>query len=166
MKMTFSKVDWVILAGLIAVVFWIMTRPLAVCVLRENPDVYRQSMLRSLITAMNNYSDEFEGQLFSADQWHETMDPWLGITPDDPIYFVNDTNEIYLLPMPWDTLQLPESISTEELQAHPFMFENPALQKDFTSVSFWDGSVRSLTDDEFTELIDMKLGIPLGVVNP
>lgn len=131
-----------------------------------NPIVYRQSILRSLITAMNNYADEFDGQLFTADQWHEIMDPWLGITPSDPIYLWHDSYAYYMLPMPWDGLQMPADLSAEQLKVIPFMFEDPVFQEDFTSVSFWDGSVRQLTDDEFAEKIDTDLAIPLGVPSP
>ena len=131
-----------------------------------SPIMYRQSVLRSLITAMNNYADEFDGQLVSADQWHGTMDPWLGIAPDDPIYLWDNSYAYYMLPIPWESLQMPKDISVEELQRIPFMFEDPEFQKEYTSVSFWDGSVRQLTDDEFAVLIDPDLGIPLGVPSP
>lgn len=165
MKMTARKTVWGYLALCIAVIASMMLWPLPEGT-RSSPVVYRQSMLRSLITAMNNYSDEFDGQLFHADQWHETMDPWLGITSDDPIYFWHDSQALYILPIPWKTLQRPESISTKQLAVIPFMFEDPVFQEEFTSVSFWDGTVRSITDDEFTKLIDTKLGIPLGVPSP
>ena len=143
-----------------------LTWPIEGHVHRRNPVLMRQSNMRSLAIAMGNYSEEFEGRLFQADQWHEVMDPWLGIDSDDPVYYWNDSPAFYILPIPWENLQMPTGISKVQLKATSFMFEDPAIQKDYTFVSFWDGSTRSLTDDEFAELVNTDLAILLGVSNP
>ena len=147
---------------LLVVVLW----PASGHVHRRSRVLMRQVKMKSLTTAMGNYSDDFEGRLFQADQWHEVMDPWLGIDSDDPVYYWNDSPAFYILPIPWENLQMPTGISKVQLNTTPFMFEDPAIQNDFTFVSFWDGSVRELPDDEFAELINADLAILLGVSNP
>lgn len=125
-------------------------------------DVLRQSNLRSLVTAMRNYAQESNGQLFPAEEWHEIMDPWLGIDRDDPVYFSDYDSQFYLLPIPWSDLKFPDDVSDVELHRVPFMFEEQKLKDGMTSVSFWGGSVYAVTDEEFAELIDASSAIPIG----
>jgi hypothetical protein len=125
-------------------------------------DVVRQANMRSLATAMQNYVEEFNGQLFPAEQWHKVMDPWLGIDRNDPVYFPDYNSQFYLLSFPWEDNQLPADFAEKPLWEIPLMFEEQKLSADGTSVSFWDGSVRALNDEEFAELIDVSKGIPLG----
>jgi prepilin-type processing-associated H-X9-DG protein len=125
-------------------------------------DVVRQSNLRSLAVAMGNYVEDFNGQLFAAEKWHEVMDPWLGIDGDDPVYFPEYDSQFYLLPFPWEDNRMPSDLTKKQLSMIPFMFEEQRLSTDGTSVAFWDGHVHALYDYEFAELIDVSKGIPLG----
>lgn len=126
-------------------------------------DVVRQTNLHSLATAMKHYVEDFDGQLFPAEQWHDVMDPWLGIDRQDGIYFPDFDSQFYLLPVPWEDLQVPKDISKQELSKIPFMFEEQKLSAGGTSVVFWDGSVYMLEDDELADLINLAEAIPLGI---
>jgi hypothetical protein len=128
--------------------------------------VIRQVQLRQLTMAVLNYVEDFDGYAPTPEAWHEVMDPWIGISADDPIYGVTGRNWYYMLPSPWPDGRLPDDLDRVSLASIPLFYENPILQPNRTSVGFWDGSVRALDDAEFDLVVDVTKGVSLGITNP
>lgn len=125
-------------------------------------DTRRQSNMRMIATIMRNYAAEHDGQLIPPERWHEFIDPFVGVGADDPIYFPDYDSQFYLLPIPWDDHQLPNGLDDRGLRRVPFLVAEQHLQEEVTLVAFWDGSVRSLSDNKFAEKIDLTNAVPIG----
>ena len=166
MKMTISKVDWIFLAVFLAVIAWVMTRPLAVCVLRVNPVVMRQSNLRSVATLMKNYAQEHDHQYAACDEFQLVMD-WAEIPFPEPVLGDDETqDEIWMCPIPWYDRRIPDDLTPYQLGKIPMLHSKVDLNPDGTSVAFWDGSVQLLNNEEFEALIDVEDSICLGCQFP
>ncbi len=125
-------------------------------------DTRRQSNMRTIATIMRNYVADYDGQLIPPDRWHEFIDAFVGVGADDPIYFPDYDSQFYLLPIPWDDHQLPNGLDDRGLRKIPFLVAEQHLEEGRTSVAFWDGSVRELSDKEFAEKIDLTNAVPIG----
>lgn len=123
--------------------------------------------LSQLSIALSVYADEFAGAIPSPESWHQVMDPWLTITMDDPIYgSPRRSGPYYMLPVPWPDGRIPDNVDPSILASTPLFFEDPTLQPKRTWVAFWDGSVRSINDREFTLIIDQTKAVRLGLPQP
>ena len=94
------------------------------------------------------------------------MDPWLGVSAEDPVYGPPGEAWYFMLPLPWTDGRMPDGLDPASLASIPLFYEDPGFQEHRTSVGFWDGSVRSLDDAEFEAFIDVARGVPLGIEKP
>jgi hypothetical protein len=133
-----------------------------------SPEAASMVRLRQFAHLVHEYASEHDGILPDALSWHEVMDPWIGIDRNDPIYKHRRglRGDLLLLPIPWADRRVPAQIANEELANIPFMYEDPELFPKRTSVAFWDGSVRTISDEEFVRLIDTTNAVRLGPRDP
>ena len=159
----YGKEVWVmmILAVLVlAVGVVIPLQSLRPCTVSES--TLRQSRMRMITAAVRIYASDHDGYLFPSVQWHAVMDSWLGIDQSDQIYVSGIDSQFYLIPIPWADHRLPNGLDDRSLRNVPFLVAEQHLEEGRTSVAFWDGSVRELSDKEFAEKIDLTNAVPIG----
>ncbi len=161
-KKTFS---WLFVTAVGGVFIWGITRPLAVG-LRVSPVVMRQSNLRSIATLIGNYAQEHDGQYAACDEFQLVMD-WAEVPFPEPVLGDDETqDDIWMCPIPWDDRRIPDGITREELALIPMLHNKVDLNPDGTSVAFWDGSVRLLSNEEFAVMVNVEDSVCLGCQFP
>lgn len=162
MKMAISKREWVFLLVFGGAMTWVMTRPLAVCVQRADPEVMRKSNLRSIATLLYNYSLEHNEQYAKPNEFQLVMD-WADIPSPEPVLGSDEyQDDIWMCPIPWDDRRTPIDSTQVPLAKIPMLHERVDLSPDGIAVAFWDRSIRLLSNEEFAELVNAKESICLG----
>ena len=80
----------------------------------------------------------------------------------EPIFGDDEQDNIWMCPIPWEDARLPAHLSADELANIPMLHEKMELDPAGTSVAFWDGAVRRLSDEEFAALINIEDSVCLG----
>ena len=109
-----------------------------------------------------NYASEHQGIYPTGDELDSFL-RWLSDDWPDPIFGPDDTQDlIWIVPFPWPDRRIPEDLTQEDLTQIPLLHERIDLNPDGTSVAFWDGSVRLLTNEEFEAIIGVEKSVCLA----
>ena len=84
----------------------------------------------------------------------------------EPIFGDNNQDDIWMCPIPWEDQRIPNDLTPYQLGQIPMLHEKVDLNADGTSVAFWDGTVRLLSNEEFAALVDVEDSICLGCQFP
>jgi hypothetical protein len=122
-----------------------------------------QSNLRSVYTLVYQYSAEQQGLAPDPKQWFEAlMSMYPNFIYPEPIFGDNNQDDIWMCLIPWDDGRIPDDLTPYQLGKIPMLHSRVDLNPDGTSVAFWDGTVRLLSDEEFEALIDVEDSICVG----
>tara|TARA_A100000171_G_C2058750_1_gene108842 strand:- start:84 stop:596 length:513 start_codon:yes stop_codon:yes gene_type:complete len=123
----------------------------------------RQANLRGVWGFVAAFPDETDdGRFPEADRYGELLLEQFEVMPS-PLFGPEDTqDDIWIIPIPWPDRRIPEDITQEELAQIPLLHERVDLNPDGTSVAFWDGSVRFLTNEEFEAIINVEQSVCLA----
>ena len=123
----------------------------------------RQANLRSVAGFILNYPARHQGVLPNPNKWLEA-----GITDvyPEPAFGDNDQDDIWMCPIPWDDGRLPDNLTPYQLGQIPMLHNKVDLNPDGTSVAFWDGSVRLLSNEEFAAMVNVEDSVCLGCQFP
>ena len=162
MKMTVRKAVWSGLAVVVSFMLWVNTLPLGVCTLRVSKVTLRQSGLRSIATILKNYAQEHDDQYAACYEFGLVID-WAQVPSPEPVLGDDETqDDIWMCPVPWEENRIPDGLTPFQLGQIPMLHNRVDLNPDGTSVAFWDGAVRLLSNEEFAALIDVEDSICLG----
>ena len=146
--------------GMVSVILW----PPYPRAHRFSDTELRQSSLRTVGGfIIKSYPEMHDGLLPQPNQWLEAR--FTDVYPE-PMFGDNYQDDIWMSPIPWEDGRIPADITQEELAQLPMLHEKVSLNPDGTSVAFWDGDVRLLSNEEFEGLIDIKDSVCLGCQFP
>lgn len=92
----------------------------------------------------------------------ESLQHWVDVWPE-PVFGPEETQDlVWIVPIPWPDRRIPDNLTPYQLGKIPLLHERVDLNPDGTSVAFWDGSVRLLTNEEFESIIDVKQSVCLA----
>lgn len=123
----------------------------------------RQANLRSIVTnVLHGTAFIKDGVFRDPNQYGEALMETNQVWPE-PLFGPEETQDlVWIVPIPWPDRRIPEDITQEELAQIPLLHERVDLNPDGTSVAFWDGSVRFLTNEEFEAIIDVEQSVCLA----
>jgi hypothetical protein len=126
-----------------------------------------QSDLRTVASVVFYYAEDHQGVLPNPNSWLAVMNE---MEPDvvypEPVFGDNNQDNIWMCPIPWEDGRIPDDLTRDQLALIPMLHEKLGLNPNGTSVAFWDGSVRLLSNDEFAALINVEDSICLGCQFP
>ena len=133
---------------------------------RDARMIIRQSNLRSVYTLIYQYVEQ-QGMAPDPEQWFDTVKSmYPNFIYPEPIFGDNKQDDIWMCPIPWDDRRIPDDLTPYQLGKIPMLHNRVDLNPDGTSVVFWDGSVRLLSNEEFEALIDVEDSVCLGCQFP
>lgn len=155
-----------VVCGLTVLVVLMLTMPIQPWYVTDRDHVSmlkRQANLRGVWGFVAAFPDETDdGRFPEADRYGELLLEQFEFMPS-PLFGPEDTqDDIWIVPIPWPDRRIPEDITQEELSQIPLLHERVDLNPDGTSVAFWDGSVRLLTNEEFDAIIDVEQSVCLA----
>lgn len=122
----------------------------------------RMSQLRSVNSLLMIYASENDGFFPDNENYRSFLLSIADVWPE-PTFGPEETqDDIWIVPIPWPDRRIPEDLTQEELAQIPLLHERVDLNPDGTSVAFWDGSVRLLTNEEFEAIIDVERSVCLA----
>lgn len=123
----------------------------------------RQASLRGVSSYVRAFPTRTkDGRFPEPDDYDEALKDLTSVWPE-PIFGPSETqDDIWIVPFPWPDRRIPDDITQEELARTPLLHERVGLNPDGTSVAFWDGSVRFLTNEEFEAIIDAEQSVCLA----
>ncbi len=130
---------------------------------REREIVYRQASMRTVVSSVLHGPAFFQDGVFrDPSQYGEALMETNQVWPE-PLFGPEETQDlVWIVPIPWPDRRIPEDITQEELAQIPLLHERVDLNPDGTSVAFWDGSVRFLTNEEFEAIINVEQSVCLA----
>ena len=130
---------------------------------RHAEHLLRQANLRGVVGYVLAFPDETEdGRFPPPDQYGNILLKQFEIMPE-PLFGDEDTQDlIWIVPFPWPDRRVPEDITKVELAQIPLLHERVDFNPDGTSVAFWNGEVRFLTNEEFEAIIDVEQSVCLA----
>ena len=151
-----------VVGGLIVLVVLVLILPVKPAYVTTRV-VKRQTNLRGIWEFVAAFPDVTEdGRFPEFDRYGELLLEQFEVMPS-PLFGSEDTqDDIWIVPIPWPDRRIPDGITQEELAQIPLLHERVDLNPDGTSVAFWDGSVRLLTNEEFEAIIDVEQSVCLA----
>ena len=160
------KTPAMVVGGLTVLVVLVLMLPVKPAYVTDRGHVdmlNRQANLRGVWGFVAAFPDETDdGRFPEADRYGELLLEQFEVMPS-PLFGPEDTqDDIWIIPIPWPDRRIPEDITQEELAQIPLLHERVDLNPDGTSVAFWDGSVRFLTNEEFEAIINVEQSVCLA----
>jgi len=158
---------WVILIAIDCVIVALVVSWLVFIRIPENERkreiTFRQANLRSVLSnVLHGTAFIKDGVFRDPSQYGEALMETNQLWPE-PLFGPEETQDlVWIVPISWPDRRIPEDITQEELARTPLLHERVDLNSDGTSVSFWDGSVRLLTNEEFEAIIDVEQSVCLA----
>jgi len=84
----------------------------------------------------------------------------------EPTFGDNNQDDIWMCPITWEDGRIPDDLTPYQLGKIPMLHNKVDLNPEGTSVAFWDGTVRLLSNEEFEVLIDVENSICIGCQFP
>jgi hypothetical protein len=130
---------------------------------RKREITFRQANLRSVLSIVLHGNAFIKDGVFrDPSQYGEALMETNQLWPE-PLFGPEETQDlVWIVPIPWPDRRIPDDITQEELAQIPLLHERVDLNPDGTSVAFWDGSVRLLTNEEFEAIIDVEQSVCLA----
>ena len=151
------------LIGFVLVLVVLSLLPHMCCNGRDAERIIRQANLRGIWGFVAAFPDVTEdGRFPEADRYGELLLEQFEFMPS-PLFGPEDTqDDIWIVPIPWPDRRIPDNLTPYQLGKIPLLHERVDLNPDGTSVAFWDGSVRLLTNEEFEAIIDVDQSVCLA----
>jgi len=162
------KTPAIIASGIIVLVAVTLSLPIQPSYVTDTDHVNklkRQANLRTVPGYLHEYADEHGGVYAAPDEFMKIVEHFDMIYPL-PLLGDDDQDEVWMCPIPWPDRRIPEEITQEELAALPMLHERIDLDSEGTSVAFWNGDVRLLSNEEFERLVDVEKSVCLGCQLP
>ena len=134
---------------------------------RKREITFRQANLRSVLSyVLHGNSFIKDGVFRDPSQYGETLmetDLETNLLWPEPLFGPEETQDlVWIVPIPWPDRRIPDNLTPYQLGKIPLLHERVDLNPDGTSVAFWDGSVRLLTNEEFDAIIDVEQSVCLA----
>lgn len=158
---------WVILIAIDCVIVALVVSWLVFIRIPENERkreiTFRQANLRSVLSnVLHGTAFINDGVFREPSQFGEALMETNQVWPE-PLFGSEETQDlVWIVPIPWPDRRIPEDITQEELAQIPLLHERVDLNPDGTSVAFWNGEVRFLTNEEFEAIIDVEQSVCLA----
>lgn len=155
-----------VVGGLTVLVVLVLVLPVKPAYVSDREHVNmikRQANLRSVLSnVLHGTAFIKDGVFRDPSQYGEAIMETNQVWPE-PLFGSEETQDlVWIVPIPWPDRRIPEDITQEELARTPLLHERVDLNPDGTSVAFWDGSVRLLTNEEFEAIIDVEQSVCLA----
>ena len=152
--------EWCTLGALIGLFYALISKSMSPSV--RPPEMIRENSLRAVAGLVSMYVNDHSGRIFSHDSPSQFLE-WVGFKGDDPLFGDADTQDlIWICPLPEVDDQPAEIDLGSDVAELPMLHERVDANPNGTSVAFWDGSVRFLTNEEFEMIIDESESVCLG----
>ena len=160
------KTPAMVVGGLTVLVVLVLMLPVKPAYVTDRGHVdmlNRQASMRTVVSSVLHGPAFIQDGVFrDPSQYGEALMETNQVWPE-PLFGPEETQDlVWIVPIPWPDRRIPEDITQEELAQIPLLHERVDLNPDGTSVAFWDGSVRFLTNEEFEAIIDAEQSVCLA----